>query len=117
MSVVCWDQRANPRRGQTIDDKDFQHTYEPDDDLQDWDNPCKRNKWKEHRYPNCNSVHEIVLELPTSLTQDFDIKYLGYVIILIICYLLHAFKEDVWNVTQHDTYLRLFPMNEYSVYF
>jgi hypothetical protein len=74
--------RARHHLLHSIDDKHFERIYEPDADLEDWDKPCQRNNWKEqHRYPTCNSVHEIVLERPpTSLTQDLEINYLGYVI-------------------------------------
>jgi hypothetical protein len=47
-------------------------------------NPCKRNNWKSHKFPTCNSVHELTLERPTSTIQPFDISYLGYVYIVVL---------------------------------
>jgi hypothetical protein len=59
------------------DEHDFEEIYEPDEDIEDHDNPCRRNNWKEKRFPTCNSVHELTIERPQSYTQNFDIKYLG----------------------------------------
>jgi hypothetical protein len=60
-----------------IDEHHFEEIYEPDEDVEDHGNPCRRNNWKEKRFPTCNSVHELTIERPQSYTQNFDIKYLG----------------------------------------
>jgi hypothetical protein len=65
--------------------EDFETQYETDEDVEDQypePNRCKRNNWKSHKFPTCNSVHELTLERPTSTIQPFDISYLGYVLVL-----------------------------------
>jgi hypothetical protein len=75
-------------REEEIEEYDHNHfgdQYETDEDVEDQypePNPCRRNNWKSHKFPTCNSVHELTLERPTSTIQPFDISYLGYVLVL-----------------------------------
>ena len=66
--------------------------YDPDEDIEDLSQTCKRNSWKSSKYPNCNEIHTLVLERPSSqlssidigtassssVLQPFNLKYLGY---------------------------------------
>ena len=59
------------------DEEDFGSMYQPDEDLEDQERPCRRNTWRSKQLPNCNAFHELTLGRPPKVDQDFDIRYLG----------------------------------------
>jgi hypothetical protein len=59
------------------DDRNFGSNYQPDADLEDQEEPCRRNNWRSKQFPNCNAFHEMPLGRPPMIGQDFDIRYLG----------------------------------------
>jgi hypothetical protein len=65
----------------------FPKRYEPDEDVQDDGNNCKRTNWRTAPQPTCNTMHELSSELmtrfrPPKPSQDFYVRYLGYVRLL-----------------------------------
>ena len=59
------------------DEHHFGSMYQPDEDLEDSERPCRRNNWRSKQLPNCNAFHELTLGRPPKVDQDFDVRYLG----------------------------------------
>jgi hypothetical protein len=67
-------------REQALDANDehiFHSQFQPDEDLEDQKQQCRRNNWRSKKFPNCNVMHELTLGRPPNVGQDFDIRYLG----------------------------------------
>jgi hypothetical protein len=95
----AYEQYREKRLKKFDEGKYFPVRYEPDEDVQDDGNNCKRTNWRTAPRPTCNTMHELSSEIMTRFrppSQDFYVRYLGYVR-LCAC---SAFEQSRFGSTQ-----------------
>ena len=94
---------------ESVDEEKFSSKYQPDEDLEDQERPCQRTNWQSKIFPNCNEFHELTLERPSEIGQDYAVRYLG-----------HGYFRDAWLFESHVSefaYKRLRLNSEFNVDF